>query len=147
MICKACGAENGDGYKFCSKCGAPLASAGNTAPVHNTNSNNYGGGYVNQSVQRTYGTFAPAQRGDKAFLWGDVSTVFGFVCSIVGFFWFWLTLCPVGLAASIYGFYRKRMQKLAAAGIVISAISILIKIGYILSVNSLLPLWLIGGAF
>lgn len=138
MICKTCGAENGDRYRFCSKCGASLTSVGNTAPVHNTNSNNY--------EQRTYGTFAPAQRSDKSFLWGDVSAVFGFVCSLVGFFWFWLILCPVGLAASIYGFYRKRMQKLAAAGIIISAVSILIKLGYILSINNLLPLWLIGGA-
>lgn len=144
MICKACGAENSDVYKFCSKCGKPLSGAGNSAPVHNTNNYNCGE-YTDQS-RRTYGAFIPVQRNDKAFLWGDVSTVFGFVCSLVGFFWFWIILCPVGLAASIYGFCCKRMQKLAAAGIIISAISILIKLGYILSVNNLLPLWLIGGA-
>ena len=144
MICKACGAENSDGYKFCSRCGKPLTGVGNTAPVHSANNYNCGG-YTDQT-RRTYGSFVPVQRNDKAFSWGDVSTVFGFVCSLVGFFWFWIILCPFGLAASIYGFYRKRMQKLAAAGIIISAISILIKIGYILSVNNLLPLWLYGGA-
>lgn len=145
MICKACSAENGDGYKFCSKCGAPLTDGTGEGYTYNVNP---GGGYSGAAGQRTYGNIsATAQRSEKSFLWGDVLAVFGFVCSIVGFFWFWLILCPIGLAASIFGFCRKRMQKLAAAGIIISAVSILIKLGYILSVNNLLPPWLIGGAF
>lgn len=83
----------------------------------------------------------------KVFTWMDVSTVLGFVSSVLGYFFASVLLLPLGLAASILGFRGDRTRGLAVAGIVVSAIGILIKIMAILDELALLPHWFTNGVW
>lgn len=75
----------------------------------------------------------------------DVFTVLGFVSSVVGYFFASVLLLPLGLIASVIGFRSDRNRGLAVAGIVISAIGVLIKVMVILSHAALLPDWFTNG--
>lgn len=131
MICKNCGTVNEEEYNFCRKCGTPLAE-------------NIGEGLQGQPAYQNSTVYvSPVKK--RVLSWGDVSVILGFVCAIAGMFWFWLVLCPVGLGLSIFGFCKNKTRKLAVAGIVISALGVLIKIGYILYTNDWLPAWLTSG--
>lgn len=129
MICDKCGTVNDEGYKFCMKCGMPLGEEKMQTP----------------GLSAAPNTVYAVHPHKDPFSWGDISVILGFVCSIAGMFWFWLLLCPVGLGFSIFGFYKNKTKKLAVAGIVISALGILIKIGYILYTNNWLPSWVTSG--
>ena len=148
MICSKCHASNDDSYKFCEKCGALLEHTAEVKPEENrvpqggNNPVNPNTIYRVPPVQNMYHPMPP-----KPFTWGDVCTVTGFVASLFGIFWFSVILCPIGLGLSIAGFLRNRTKGLAVAGIVVSFISIIIKIGYILYTSNLLPEWLISGVF
>ena len=90
---------------------------------------------------------APPQyvRPQRPFCWMDIFTVLGFVSSVVGYFFASVLLLPLGLIASIVGFRSDRNRGLAVAGIVISAIGVMIKIMLILSQAALLPDWFTNG--
>ena len=75
----------------------------------------------------------------------DVFTVLGFVSSVVGYFFASVLLLPLGLIASIVGFRSARNRGLAVAGIVISAIGLMIKVMLILDHAALLPDWFTNG--
>lgn len=91
--------------------------------------------------------FAPPQfvRAQREFCWMDIFTVLGFVSSVVGYFFASVLLLPLGLIASIVGFRGDRNRGLAVAGIVISAVGVMIKVMLILSQAALLPDWFTNG--
>ena len=84
-------------------------------------------------------------RPQRSFCWRDVFTVLGFVSSVVGYFFASVLLLPLGFIASIVGFRSDRNRGLAVAGIVISAIGVLMKVMLILSEAALLPDWFTNG--
>jgi hypothetical protein len=81
----------------------------------------------------------------KLFTWSDVSTLIGFISSIVGIVWCAILMLPLGATCSILGFKGNKNKGLAVAGIVISVIAGLIKVGIILYEAGLLPQWFISG--
>ncbi len=81
----------------------------------------------------------------KVFSWADVCTILGFASSVIGYFWASLVLLPLGLVTSLLGFRGNKTRALAVAGIVISAIGLLIKLMMILSDASWLPYWITNG--
>ena len=81
----------------------------------------------------------------KLFTWSDVSTLIGFISSIVGIVWCAILMLPLGATCSILGFKGNKSKGLAVAGIVISVIAGLIKVGIILYEAGLLPQWFISG--
>ena len=84
-------------------------------------------------------------RPQRSFCWRDVFTVLGFVSSVVGYFFASVLLLPLGFIASIVGFRSDRNRGLAVAGIVISAIGVLMKVMLILSEAARLPDWFTNG--
>lgn len=83
----------------------------------------------------------------KAFTWADICTVLGFTASLVGYFFTSIVLLPLGLAASLLGFRGDRTRGLAVAGIVISALGLLIRLMVLLSDSGLLPHWVTSGVW
>lgn len=142
--CPNCGALYAEGAALCQRCGAPLAQ-----PVQPQQAP------PQQPPQ--YQPFQPAVpprpmlpppqyvRPQRPFCWMDIFTVLGFVSSVVGYFFASVLLLPMGLIASIVGFRSDRNRGLAVAGIVISAIGVLIKVMLILSQAALLPDWSANG--
>ncbi len=161
MTCNKCYAQNPDSSRFCYKCGAPLEenpaasqaqqtdSPDTSAQTGYTNAAQEMGQFADEAARQYYG--APSYPNPyqspkkKEYTWSDICTVVGFTCSIVGLFYFWLILCPVGLIASFLGFHANRTKGLAVAGVIISFVGIIIKIGYILYQTNLLPSWLTSG--
>ena len=143
--CPNCGAEYMEGAAVCLRCGAALpAQPPVQAPV--------------QPAAPQYQQFQPAVpprvmlpppaqyvRPQRPFCWRDSFTVLGFVSSVVGYFFASVLLLPLGLIASIVGFRSDRNRGLAVAGIVISAIGVLMKVMLILSDAALLPDWFTNG--
>lgn len=84
-------------------------------------------------------------RQQGTFTWRDIFTVLGFVSAVTGYFYASVLLLPLGLIASIVGFRSIRNRGLAVAGVVISAIGILLKVMLILQQASLLPDWFTNG--
>lgn len=153
MVCNKCYAQNPESSKFCFKCGAPLPQEAQPAAAAPEAGYTAAAGQMNQFADEAahgyYGAteyhnpYQPPKK--REYAWSDICTVIGFTCSIVGLFYFWLILCPVGLITSFLGFRANRTKGLAVAGVVISFIGIVIKIGYILYTNNILPSWLTSG--
>lgn len=145
MICPKCGIENVNGVQFCKQCGQTFAvqpqNQQNYQPPPQTTPTVIYSSYPSPS----YPAYSRPMR--KAYTWKDICTIVGFCSSIVGIFTFWLVLCPVALASSIVGFRGDRTKGLAVAGIIISILAILVKIGSILYNNNILPHWLTSGVF
>lgn len=131
MICNKCGQLIPDGYRFCDRCGNPVASETQivSAPEPMTP----------VMLNHTYYS-AP-----KKFTWGDICSIVGFICSLVGIFFFWVILSPVALVTSLIGFIRNKTRKLAVAGLILTAVGLLIKTGLLLEQFNLLPNWLLTG--
>ncbi len=135
-ICKSCGAPNKDDSRFCSSCGAaefePSAQPNIPPPP------------PPPAV-----VCGPAfQRQKPDFTMFDLCVIFGFVASLVGLFQIPLILEPLALLTSIIGFAKgKRFRGLAAAGVTVSAIGLLLRLFTALYLNGLVPNWLISGAF
>ncbi len=83
----------------------------------------------------------------KTYTWADILTVLGFTAALTGYLRAGILLLPLGLAASIAGFLGNKRRGLAVAGIVISAVGLLLEIMAILEENGLLPCWLSDGVF
>lgn len=81
----------------------------------------------------------------RPFTWADICTVLGFVSSVMGYFWASVLLLPLGLVASLVGFRGDRTRGLAVAGVVISAVGIIIKLMMILNAATYLPSWVTNG--
>lgn len=83
----------------------------------------------------------------KPYTWADILTVLGFSAAVVGYFWAGVLLLPLGLVASVIGFHGNKCRGLAVAGVVVSAIGVLLKIMMMLEESGLLPHWLTDGIF
>ncbi len=88
---------------------------------------------------------APVPQLRRVFSWADVCTILGFASSVIGYFWASLVLLPLGLVTSLIGFKGNKTRALAVAGIVVSAIGLLIKLMMILNDASWLPYWITNG--
>ena len=71
----------------------------------------------------------------------------GFTAALTGYFRAGILLLPLGLVASLAGFWGNKHRGLAVAGVVISAVGLLLEIMSILEKNCLLPYWLTDGVF
>lgn len=86
--------------------------------------------------------FFPRQ---EPYTWKDICTVLGFAAGLVGYFFASVFLLPLGLVASVIGFRGNRYRGLAVAGVVISAIGVLLKLMVILQQAAFLPNWFTNG--
>lgn len=128
--CTSCGAVNKDENRFCSACGGS-----SFAPVEETA----------QPVQPQQ--LHPAYR-KLPFTGFDLLAVLGFVASLVGLFQISLILEPLAAVTSILGFIKGQRNKgLAAAGVIISVIGLIVRLFMTLYKNGVIPKWLITGAF
>lgn len=127
-ICISCGVVNKDENRFCSACGgSSFAPAEETA----------------QPIQQIH----PAYR-KLPFTGFDLLAVLGFVASLVGLFQISLILEPLAAVTSILGFIKgQRNKALAAAGVIISVIGLIVRLFMTLYKNGVIPKWLITGAF
>lgn len=148
--CIHCGTLSQDTETICRQCGASLLE---TPTVQQPCPPQYG-----QTMQ----SMPPAQppqwmpqappqpiafRRTTPFTWADICTIFGFVSSIIGYFWGSVLLLPLGLIASIIGFRGDRTRGLAVAGIVLASIGLLIKLAFILYEAAFLPDWFTNGVW
>ena len=127
--CTSCGVLNKDDSRFCSACGG-----GSFAPVEET-------------AQTVIRQPHPAYR-KPPFSGFDLMSVLGFVASLVGLFQISLILEPIAAVTSILGFIKGQRNKgLAAAGVIISVIGLIVRLFMTLYHNNLIPKWLMAGAF
>ena len=136
MICKKCSYVNNDESKFCQNCGELLEAPAKNVQTEIINNNSA----LTVHVPQKHLNPTP-----KAKSLGDVFTILGFVFSIVSFFWFGIVLAPCGLGFSIYGYRKNNTKKLAVAGIVIAALSVILKICSILTNLDFIPEWVLSG--
>ncbi|MEG2429424.1 MAG: DUF4190 domain-containing protein, partial [Oscillospiraceae bacterium] len=164
---------NADQNTKCDKCGMPLAEIptnsanntnanGNPPPANNFKQpmcNNHQPIYpppINQINNNMlppppqFNNFMPPQPffpPKKAFSWNDICTLIGFISSIVGVFCCSIILLPIAIICSLLGFKGNRTRSLAVAGVVISAIAVILRICIILYENDLIPQWITNGIF
>ena len=140
--CLNCGKENRNENQFCSTCGgtsfeAPYSTDEPSAP----------------SVQPSQpapppppAPMMPPLPQRKPFNFFDVMTILGFVSSIVGMWIVGFVLEPLGVIASLLGFFKgTRYKGLAAAGIVIAVIAFIIRIFMVLYDNNVIGRWAVDG--
>ncbi len=144
--CIYCGAVLPEDAVNCQNCGAALPSGDQPAPQP-----------VASAVPRQpapppfypapqlRGLPVPVPQLRRVFSWADVCTILGFASSVIGYFWASLVLLPLGLVTSLIGFKGNKTRALAVAGIVVSAIGLLIKLMMILNDASWLPYWITNG--
>lgn len=146
--CPNCGAEYIEGAAVCQRCGAALPppiqppfQQPAQPPIQAAQYPPFQPGLPPRAM------LPPPQyvRPQRSFCWRDIFTVLGFVSSVVGYFFASVLLLPLGFIASIVGFRSDRNRGLAVAGIVISAIGVLMKVMLILSEAALLPDWFTNG--
>ena len=131
--CTSCGVLNKDDSRFCSACGG-----GSFAPVE---------GAV-QPVQPVQPQQLRPTYHKPPFTGFDLMSVLGFVASLVGLFQISLILEPIAAVTSILGFIKGQRNKgLAAAGVIISVIGLIVRLFMTLYHNNLIPKWLMAGAF
>lgn len=150
-VCANCGQANQLSAGQCVRCGAalPAAPPQNQAqgpasapqPGPPTIAPGFVPGYAPKAVLPPP-VFLRQQR---PFTWMDIFTVLGFVAGVVGYFFASILLLPLGLVASVVGFRGDRYRGLAVAGIVISAIGVLLKLMLILQEAAWLPEWFTNG--
>lgn len=153
--CPNCGTGYIEGAAVCPQCGAPLIQPAQPQvqppqgqPPMQPQPPQYQPfqpGMPPKPMLPPYNGAPQYMRPQRPFCWMDIFTVLGFVSSVVGYFFASVLLLPLGLIASILGFRSDRNRGLAVAGIVISAIGVMIKVMLILSEAALLPDWFTNG--
>lgn len=144
-VCHSCGAENRDDSRFCCRCGISLPMSGEPGERAEQKPDSLPAPPPPPVIVRNAPVYPPPK---PEFTRYDLSTIFGFVASLVGLFQITLILEPLALLTSILGFARgKRYRGLAIAGTVIAAIGLLLRFFYTLYLNGLLPQWVITGTF
>lgn len=133
-VCPNCNSRNYDAAEFCVTCGTPIAEAPilQEAPM----------------VPPVYvqPPFYPTIQKRK-FRWPDILSLIGFISALLGIFSYSVILIPAALLCSLLGFLGDRYKGLAIAGLVISVIVALLKVGMILYQNNLIPDWVSQGIF
>lgn len=136
--CPRCGVLLPDQEPFCQNCGLSFAQTAQVPPEGIPAPPALAPRWVPGLPQGHF----PRQ---KPFSWADICTVLGFTSSVMGYFWASILLLPLGFITSLVGFRGDRTKGLAVAGIVISAIGLLLKLMAILDEASLLPYWFTNG--
>lgn len=138
--CPSCKAINKPDSDFCNTCGADIKdvaaqpmSAPPPPPYNFPQQPPIAPGFIPSSQSK--------------ISWGDVCTMVGFVASLLGILFFSVILLPLGCVMSIIGFKSNRTKSIAVAGIVISIVAILIKVGVTLYDYHLIPHWVTSGIF
>lgn len=152
--CPNCGQWSDPQAPACAACGAPLPNppagppAGPPQPLQPPQPLSYPPpGFVPRNIRPPAPVPPALFPRQKAFTWADICTVLGFTASLVGYFFTSIVLLPLGLVASLLGFRGDRTRGLAVAGIVISALGLLIRLMVLLSDSGLLPHWVTSGVW
>ncbi len=138
--CINCGAENKDENTFCSICGSQNFSdiSNNTPPAMMPPP------IAPPPPPMPQAPIPPTPK--KPFGIFDVLTILGFVSSIVGLWGVGFVLEPIGVIASILGFFKgSRYKGLAAAGMVIAIIAFIIRLFITLYDNNIIGRWAVDG--
>ena len=145
-VCPHCNTPNNDEFTFCKACGERLEQE------HTENveiSSSYPTPEFQQvsppPVSNVVSPIAAPQR--ISYNWCDVCAIIGFICSIIGLFTFAIILLPLGLITSLIGCFGKHLKGLSIAGISISLVATLVRIGMILYEYAMIPDWIISGLF
>lgn len=143
-ICPNCGLPNDPAAANCARCGGRMPAQ---PPADPRPAAPYAPAFVPKAMPpvQPYVQQPPILLHKRAFTWWDVCTVLGFVSSILGFFFASVALLPLGLVTSVLGFRGDKTRGLAVAGIVISAVGLLIKLMLILNEAAFLPDWFTNG--
>ena len=153
--CINCGADNKNENSFCSVCGSKEfetpystdeAPVQNPAPVPPIPPVPRPTPPVPPVPPGPQPGFQPPRAERKPFNFYDVMTILGFVSAIVGLWGVGFVLEPVGVIASIFGFFKgTRYKGLAAAGMVIAVIAFIIRLFIALYDNNLIGRWAVDG--
>lgn len=153
-ICNECKTVNTDEAKFCRGCAADITNTEITSDSQSPSNQNtvpkqpvLNQPSPRQAIPQRPMINAFPQVPKKIFTWNDVSTIIGFVASIIGIFWSAIVLLPLGGVASYLGFRGNKTKGLAIAGLVISVIAIIIKICVVLYSIGVIPEWVTNGVF
>lgn len=144
-ICPNCGLANDPAATNCARCGAPIAAQPSAQPYPQPPAHPAPCPPAFVPTAMPPVQQPPILLHKKIFTWWDVCTVLGFVSSILGFFFASVALLPLGLITSVLGFRGDKTRGLAVAGIVISAVGLLIKFMLILNEAAFLPDWFTNG--
>ena len=145
--CLNCGKENRNENQFCSTCGgtefeAPYSTDEPAAPAAPQPPQ----APPPQMTPPPPGVMPPPLPMKKPFNFFDVMTILGFVSSIVGMWVVGFILEPLGVIASLLGFFKgTRYKGLAAAGIVIAVIAFIIRLIMVLYDNNVIGRWAVDG--
>lgn len=147
--CPICGAMHPDEQAVCH-CGAdlsrvPPAPARPAAPMPQGPPAALGYGPPPPFVARPMGGPGWPPLACREYTWTDILTILGFSAALAGYFWAGVLLLPLGLVASLIGFRGPNRRGLAVAGIVVSAIGVLLKVMMMLNEAGLLPYWFTDG--
>lgn len=113
MFCNRCGADNGDGAKFCITCGSPLATSAPAAPGVGSSAATASGTAVNVSI-------------DVAGVrWSHVALVGGAILAIVGVNLPWVSAFYFSLSGVSISYLLTLEQLILFAFIVLTAIDAL----------------------
>ncbi len=113
MFCNRCGADNGDGAKFCITCGSPLATSAPAAPGVGSSAATASGTAVNVSI-------------DVAGVrWSHVALVGGAILAIVGVNLPWVSAFYFSLSGVSISYLLTLEQLVLFAFIVLTAIDAL----------------------
>ena len=138
-ICPKCNFKCNDPETFCRQCGENISNAPIIVEPQNA---------PQRPPMPPMPPFQPyyvPPTPKTPFKWCDVSTLVGFVASLVGLFWASILLLPLGIICSIFGFRGNKTRTLAVSGIVISVIGMIVKISIMLYESGVLPEWFVNG--
>lgn len=139
-----CGKDNRNENQFCSTCGGT-----NFEAPYSTDEPASATGQIQQppvKPEQPVPVMPPPMPARKPFNFFDVMTILGFVSSIVGMWVVGFILEPIGVIASLLGFFKgTRYKGLAAAGIVIAIIAFIIRLIMVLYDNNVIGRWAVDG--
>ncbi|WP_069987772.1 zinc ribbon domain-containing protein [Massilioclostridium coli] len=141
-VCPHCNTPNNDEFTFCKACGERLDE---DIEISSSYTTEYQQPVAPPPVPNVMPPVAIPQR--EGYNWCDVCAIIGFICSIIGLFTFAIILLPLGLITSLIGCFGKHLKGLAVAGISISLVATLVRVGMILYENAMIPDWIISGLF
>ena len=146
-LCPHCNTPNNDEFTFCKTCGERLEqeNIGDSMEISSSSSKQEHQPVSSPPVQNVVSPISVPQQ--EGYNWCDVSAIIGFICSIIGLFTFSIILLPLGIIASLIGCFGNHLKGLAIAGVSISIVATLVRIGMILYEYAIIPDWITSGLF